>query len=878
MNRSFSVPRVSAFFISLFLAAAAVAAPVRLSTISVSPGAVLGGNTATGTATLTAAAGHGGVVVTLSSSNTAVATVPASVSVPQGATSATFTVSTSPVNAATNVTITGNYSVNATASFTVSRPSVNSLSITPGSFIAGSGSATGSVWLDGRAGSNGVVVTLTHTGTFVTMPASVTIPAGETGTAFGITSSPVSSTTTVTVTASANGNTAVATVDVSPCTMQAMAGTTIVGSNADIVWFDDTLPAGMSLGTAQWNTTNYASGSQSLTTSGGTGYQSFQLTGATAPFTLYGGEQMYFYVLTNPCTPPREIMVGFHTTTGVWKKAYVGSALIGGESNAYNAGATPYPGYWTTLAVSAQQLGLPNGAQLDGFSLELSDGQAWVDRIEKACHQPTAAAPSLPATGDTYWIDDTFTSGQPGGGYLTRWDTTQHASGTQALLQYATVDNASFQVNIGDTLIAYVLLDYCWPGQEIDIRYITSYQEAKGFYWGASTWNNAGFTYMGPLPTPGQWVRLEIPAASFGLEDRWITSIGAYGNGWWDLIGKSGQGCSFPTAAAPSIPAGDTLLQEDGLNGNQLNGAIWTPDQHASGTSSLTLPYAGPGDHWIAVTNASPPIHPTFGENLVFYALLDPCAPPSELAVQWNNNLAPITGMYWGTPHGFENGFIYMGALPAAGVWTRFEVPAVTVNAQGQTIYSIKFEWQDGNAFFDHIGKGGTACYTAAAAQPTNFSGSDVTWIDDALPYGAGYSYIGWDASQKASGTQSMAQSYASGLHDMGVTFMNGAGYPIASGDTLTFYVLLDECAPPTEVMLRWLTSGGVTKGAYWGTPHNLGEGDSSVSMGALPPAGVWTRIDIPASQLDLESTTIQGLDLISYDGHTFFDRIGKSH
>jgi hypothetical protein len=876
VNRSRSILGVSAFFISLFLTAAAVAAPVRLSTISVSPGAVLGGNAAIGTATLTSAAGHGGVVVTLSSSNTAVATVPANVAVPQGATSATFNVSTSPVNASTSVTLTGNYGVNATASFTVTRPAVSSLSISPSSFTALTGSASGTVSLDGRAGSSGVVVTLTHTGTFVTMPSSVTVPAGEMGTAFNITSSQVASTTTVTVTASANGNTAVASVDVSPCTMGTI-GNTISGSNSDIVWFDDTLPAGMSLGTAQWSTAQTASGSQSLTTGGGTGYQSFQLTGATTPFTLYDGEQMYLYVLTNSCTPPHEIMVGFHTTTGQWKKAYLGSALIGGESTAYNAGAAPYPGLWTTLYVSAQQLGLPNGAQLDGFSLELSDGQAWVDRIEKTCHQPTAAAPSLPA-GDTYWIDDSFPSGTPGGGYLTRWDTTQHASGTQSLMQYAIIDNTTLPVYIGDTLIAYVLLDYCWPGQEIDIRYITSYQESKGVYWGASTWNNAGYTYMGPLPSPGQWVRLEIPAAAIGIEERTITSIAAYGNAWWDLIGKSGQGCSFPTAAAPSIPAGDTLILEDS-GGIAHNGGVWTAQQHASGDLSLTLPYAtSNGYHWVSVTNVYSTVTPTFGETLVFYALLDPCAPPTELTVQWNiDQQSPISGMYWGTPHGIENGYVYMGPLPSAGSWQRFEVPVTTVNAQGQLLRSIKYEWEDGNAYFDHIGKGGTACYTAAAAQPTNFSGSDVVWIDDDLPYGAGFGNPGWDTSQKASGTRSMAQSYASGLHDMQVNFMNGAGYPVGTGETLTFYVLLDECAPPTEVMFRWLTSTGVTKGAYWGTPHNLGEGNPYISMGALPPAGVWTRIDIPASELGLDSTTIQGLDLISYDGHTFFDRIGKS-
>jgi hypothetical protein len=869
---------LSAFFISLFLAAAAVAAPVRLSTITISPGAVLGGNTATGTATLTSAAGHGGVVVTLTSSNTAAATVPASVSVPQGATSATFSVSTSPVNVATTVTLTGNYGVNATASFTVTRPSVSGLAIAPSSFTAVSGSASGTVSLDGRAGSSGVVVTLTHTGTFVTMPATVAVAAGATSAAFSMTSSQIASTTTVTVTATANGNTAVATVDVSPCTM-GMIGSAISASS-DIVWFDDALPAGMSLGTAQWSTAQHASGSQSLTTAGGTGYQSFQLTGATTPFMLYDAESMYLYVLSSSCSPPREIMIGFHTTAGEWKKAYVGSALIGGESNAYNAGPAPYPGAWQTIYVSAQQLGLPNGAQLDGFSLEVSDGQLWVDRIEKTCRQPTAAAPSLPP-GDTYWIDDSFPAGSsPGGGYLTRWDTTQHASGTQSLFQYAIANEFSppLPVYIGETLIAYVLLDYCWPGQEIDIRYSTSFLETKGVYWGASTWNNAGYTYMGPLPTPGQWVRLEIPAASIGLEERWINGMAAYGNAWWDLIGKSGQGCSFPTAAAPSIPAGDTLILEDG-GGITHNGGVWAGQQHASGDLSLTLPYTtSNGYHWVSVTNVYSTVTPTFGETLVFYALLDPCAPPTELTAQWNiDQQSPISGMYWGTPHGIENGYVYMGPLPAAGSWQRFEVPVTMVNAQGQLLRSIKYEWEDGNAYFDHIGKGGTACYTAAATQPTGLSGSDVIWIDDALPSGSGYSNIGWDASQKASGTQSMAQPYASGLHDMGVTFQNGAAYAIGSSDTLTFYVLLDECAPPSEVMFRWLTSTGVSKGVYWGTPHNLGEGGPYVSMGALPPAGVWTRIDIPATQLGLDSTTIQGLDMISYDGHTFFDRMGKS-
>src|SRR5438309_692953 len=107
------------------------AAAVKLSTITITPGSVVGGQNATGTATLTTAAGHGGATVTLSSSNTAVATVPANITIPQGSISGTFQVTTFPVAASTSVTITGNLGATATASFTVLPPSVSAIGISP---------------------------------------------------------------------------------------------------------------------------------------------------------------------------------------------------------------------------------------------------------------------------------------------------------------------------------------------------------------------------------------------------------------------------------------------------------------------------------------------------------------------------------------------------------------------------------------------------------------------------------------------------------------------------------------------------------------------------------------------------------------------------
>jgi hypothetical protein len=103
-----------------FTAQAPSPGPAALSALTLSPTSVVGGNSAQGTVTLTSAAPSGGAIVTLSSSNTAVATVPASVTIAGGATSATFTIPTQTVTASSSVTISAAYGgVSKTATLTV---------------------------------------------------------------------------------------------------------------------------------------------------------------------------------------------------------------------------------------------------------------------------------------------------------------------------------------------------------------------------------------------------------------------------------------------------------------------------------------------------------------------------------------------------------------------------------------------------------------------------------------------------------------------------------------------------------------------------------------------------------------------------------------
>jgi hypothetical protein len=96
---------------------------LALSSVSLNPATVVGGNTSQGTVTLTTAAPSGGAVVSLSSSNPGVASVPASVTVPAGSSGASFTISTTAVSASTSAVISAAFDgVTRTATLTVTPP------------------------------------------------------------------------------------------------------------------------------------------------------------------------------------------------------------------------------------------------------------------------------------------------------------------------------------------------------------------------------------------------------------------------------------------------------------------------------------------------------------------------------------------------------------------------------------------------------------------------------------------------------------------------------------------------------------------------------------------------------------------------------------
>ena len=181
---------------------------VNLSRLVVSPSTVLGGNTSKGTVTLNGRAPTGGVQVTLTNANPAVATVPATVPVAAGSTtSALFPITTIPVAKDTGCKISATYNgVIVSATLKVMAADLSTLTLSPAS-VKGGESSTGTVTLNGAAPSGGTVVNLKSSNKAVaTVPASVTVEAGKTSQTFVVSTSSLGRFPTfTTISASADG-------------------------------------------------------------------------------------------------------------------------------------------------------------------------------------------------------------------------------------------------------------------------------------------------------------------------------------------------------------------------------------------------------------------------------------------------------------------------------------------------------------------------------------------------------------------------------------------------------------------------------------------------------------------------------------------------
>ncbi len=184
--------------------------------LQLSTRALVGGSTVQGTVRLASAAPAGGRTVSLASSQTSVATVPPSVTVPAGARSATFAIATYPVTARREAVITAAAPGLSLRNDLAAFPLLGGLALERTS-VTGGGAVTAAVVLNDRAPLGGAVVALSSGNpAAVQVPPLVTVPAGSTVGYFVISTAPVAANTPVTLTAVFAGATSQTTLTVTP--------------------------------------------------------------------------------------------------------------------------------------------------------------------------------------------------------------------------------------------------------------------------------------------------------------------------------------------------------------------------------------------------------------------------------------------------------------------------------------------------------------------------------------------------------------------------------------------------------------------------------------------------------------------------------------
>jgi hypothetical protein len=173
--------------------------------------------------------------VTLKSGSNS-ASVPKSLTVSAGSSTATFSVGTQAVSFATTAKITATYGPTSfSATLTIDPIALAGLSVNPSELIGG-GASTGTVWLNGPAPAQGLTVSLSSSQTSISVLGNVTISGGATTATFAISTQKVSSAVSGTITASLLGFSYSSTLKVDPDPISSLTvnPSTLVGGTTSL--------------------------------------------------------------------------------------------------------------------------------------------------------------------------------------------------------------------------------------------------------------------------------------------------------------------------------------------------------------------------------------------------------------------------------------------------------------------------------------------------------------------------------------------------------------------------------------------------------------------------------------------------------------------
>ena len=355
------------------------------------------------------------------------------------------------------------------------------------------------------------------------------------------------------------------------------------------------------------------------------------------------------------------------------------------------------------------------------------------------------------------------------------------------------------------------------------------------------------------------------------------------------------------TGRAQAVPALDDdpqALDEESL-------APWGPPPTGGGHVSTLQA----GAHAHLFDSALQPFTATAAEALYAWVCLDPDNPPRCLMLQWRDDTGWLHRAYWGEPlltwgrpatgaHPFKvPGHYHVGELPPAGRWARLSVASSLVGLAGVPVNGVSFDVFDGRAAFGPTG-----------AQPPVPNGKPADtgerpWFGHVLPPGARQDgnepwlllshndlWAPFELNEGLQPTQPTlvpsggghVEAAQPGIHQHYLEGATATLSGVASNDNLFVWVYLDATRPPREVMIQWKVGPNWNadgRRAYWGEDliaWGTNNTPTRKPKGALPRLGEWVRLEVPASELAIGTSAINGIAFTLFDGCAAFGACGK--
>ncbi|MDP6763906.1 MAG: PSD1 and planctomycete cytochrome C domain-containing protein [Planctomycetota bacterium] len=278
------------------------------------------------------------------------------------------------------------------------------------------------------------------------------------------------------------------------------------------------------------------------------------------------------------------------------------------------------------------------------------------------------------------------------------------------------VGDDKLRVGEGDVLFASVFLDPQDPPREIMLQFNGNGGADWGHraFWGENLipWGTDGTSErrrLGDLPSPGGWVKLEVPVESVGLAPGSVVHGMAFtqfdGTAWWDEAG---------------ILSG---VEQEPVDHDWIDDGV--PEGASSAGDGATWSWVGGGDHPVLSGERSlrrsggdglnqdyftgaRPLVLAAGDRLYAHVWLDPQDPPRSVQLQFNDGTWGHRAR-WGEPahgKGATGGADHRaGDLPPLGSWVRLEVPIASVDLKpGDKLNGWAFTQVGGTLWWDRAG------------------------------------------------------------------------------------------------------------------------------------------------------------------------------